>query len=113
MKDEEIDRILGGEDEVIPSSGFHASVMEAIHREATAPLPIPFPWKRAWPAFAAAAVALALSLVLVAQSGAAGSPVFDALLPAARSAGAPWIALSALVTAGSLLFSRRLAGERY
>jgi hypothetical protein len=110
MTDEALDRILGGEDDVIPSSGFHASVMEAIHREATAPPPIPFPWKRAWPAFAAAAVALALSLVLVAQSG---SPIFDALLPAAKSAGAPWIALSALVTAGSLLFSRRLAGERY
>jgi len=113
MRDEEIDRILGAEEDVVPSSGFHASVMEAIHREATAPPPIPFPWRRAWPAFAAAAVAIALSFVLVFQSGAAAPPVFDALLPAANGAGAPWIVLAALVTAGSLLFSRRLAGESY
>ena len=105
--------MLGGEEDVLPSSGFHASVMEAVHREAEAPPPIPFPWKLAWPALAAAALALVGSPVLVVKSGAAGLPVFDALLPAAESVGAPWIALAALVTAGSLLLSRRFADERY
>ncbi len=113
MRDEEIDRVLGGEEDILPSSGFHASVMEAVHREATAPPPIPFPWMRAWPTTAAAALALVGSLVLLVKSGAAGPPLFDSLLAAAESVGAPWIALAALATAGSLLLSRRLAGERY
>ena len=113
MRDEEIDRVLGGEEDLLPSSGFHASVMEAVHREATAPAPIPFPWKRAWPAFAATAVALVGSTVLLVKSGAAGPPLFESLLPAAQSVGAPWIALAAAATAGSLLLSRRFAEERY
>ena len=113
MRDEEIDRILGGEEDSLPSPRFHASVMEAVHREATTPPPIPFPWRRAWPTFAAAALALVASPVLLVQSGAAGPPVWDSLLPAAQSVGAPWIALAVLVTAGSLLLSRRLAEERY
>ena len=110
MRDDEIDRILGGEEDVQPSSGFHSSVMDAIHREATAPPPIPFPWKRAWPALAAATLTLVASSVLLVPSGA---PDWDSLIPAARSSGAPWIALTVLATAGSLLLSRRLAEERY
>ena len=113
MRDEEIDRVLGGEEEILPSSGFHASVMAAVHREATAPPPIPFPWKRAWPAIAAAALTLVASPLLIVQSGAAGPTVVDSLLPAAESVGAPWIVLAATATAGCLLLSRRLAGERY
>jgi hypothetical protein len=102
LRDEEIDRALGGEEDILPSSGFHASVMEAVRREATTPPPIPFPWKRAWPAFAAAAL-----------TGAAGPSLYPSLLPVATSVGAPWIALAAAATAGCLLLSRRLAGERY
>jgi len=101
MRDEEIARILGGEQDVLPSPGFHASVMEAVRREAATPPPIPFPWKRAWPAFAAAALALA------------GSPFLLVLLPAAESIRAPWITLAALATAGSLFLSMRLTEERY
>jgi hypothetical protein len=113
LRDEEIGRVLGGEEDIPPSSGFHASVMEAVHREATTPPPIPFPWKRAWPALAAAALVLVGSPVLLVNSGAAAPRVFDGLLPAAESVGALWIALAAAATAGSLLLSRRLADERY
>jgi len=113
MRDEELDRGLGGEEDIQPSSGFHASVMDAVKREAEAPPPIPFPWKWAWPALAAAALALVGSPVLLLESGAAGPPFVDALLPAAQNVGAPWIALAAAVTAGSLLLSKRLAEERY
>jgi hypothetical protein len=113
LRDEELDRVLGGEEDIQPSSGFHASVMEAVHREAVTPPPIPFPWKRAWPAFVATALALVLSPALLVKAGAAGPAVFDALIPAATSVGAPWIALAAAATAGSLLLSRRLADERY
>jgi hypothetical protein len=48
MKDYEIDRVLA-EDEILPSSGFAASVMEAVRREAPETGGIPFPWKRAVP----------------------------------------------------------------
>ena len=47
MNDDMLDRILAAEEELIPSSGFAASVMNRIYQEAAAPQPIPFPWKRA------------------------------------------------------------------
>jgi hypothetical protein len=112
MRDDEIDRALGGEDDVVPTSGFHASVMEAVHREASAPPPIPFPWTRAWPAFAASAVVFVGASVLLGQAGATSAPDLDSLRRAAQSLGAPWIAVATLATAFSLLLSRRLAGER-
>jgi hypothetical protein len=108
MRDEEFDRILGDEADLPPSPGFHAAVMRAIHREATTPPPIPFPWKRAWPALAAAVVVFMVSPVLIVQSGSAGLPSVDSLIPVAESVGAPWISLAALATAGSLLLTRRL-----
>jgi len=60
----EIDRILSphDQDEILPSSGFAASVMDAVRREAAAPPPIPFPWKRALPGLVAASAALAIVL---------------------------------------------------
>jgi hypothetical protein len=62
MKDEDIDRILSHSDEILPSSGFSVSVMDAVRREATAPPPIPFPWKRALPGVVAGVFALLLVL---------------------------------------------------
>src|SRR5271157_2825438 len=64
MKDAEIDPILSGQDELLPSAGFVASVMDAVRREAAAPPPIPFPWKRALAGLALAVVALALLVVV-------------------------------------------------
>lgn len=61
MKNEDIDQVLSRGDEILPSSGFAVSVMDAVRREAAAPPPIPFPWKRALPGLVAAAVALLLS----------------------------------------------------
>jgi hypothetical protein len=54
---DEFDRIMS-EEEILPSSGFAASVMEAVRREAAAPPPIPFPWKRALPGAVFAAATL-------------------------------------------------------
>jgi hypothetical protein len=59
----EMNRILSSEDEILPSSGFAVSVMDAVRREAAAPLPIPFPWKRALPGLVVAGVAMVLVLV--------------------------------------------------
>ena len=49
MTTEKLDSILAAEEELAPSSGFLASVMEAVEEAAAAPPPIPFPWKRAVP----------------------------------------------------------------
>ena len=63
MTNERMDEILGTERELVPSSGFLASVMDRVREEAATPPPIPFPWKRAVPGI---------------------------VLPAVSSAGAPW-----------------------
>lgn len=54
MKSARIDRILAGEEEIVPSSGFVSAVMERVEREAAAPAPLAFPWKRAVPGIALA-----------------------------------------------------------
>lgn len=50
-----MDEILATEEELVPSSGFLAAVMEKVEEESRAPAPIPFPWKRALPGFVLAA----------------------------------------------------------
>ena len=75
---DEFDRIMS-EEEILPSSGFAASVMEAVRREAAAPPPIPFPWKRALPGalFAAATLIgiLAICLMKLFDSSSLAQPV--------------------------------------
>ena len=75
--EDEINRILSREDEILPSSGFAVSVMDAVRREAAAPPPIPFPWKRALPGLVVGGIALALVLVAgvvaIAQLGRAST----------------------------------------
>ncbi len=75
---DEFDRILS-EEEILPSSGFAVSVMEAVRREAAAPPPIPFPWKRALPGavFAAATLIgiLAICLMKLFDSSSLTQPV--------------------------------------
>ena len=58
----EIDKILLTEETLLPSSGFAASVMDAIqdqNAQAAQPAPIPFPWKLAIPGIAAMLVGIA------------------------------------------------------
>src|ERR1035441_4145137 len=59
----EIDRILSREEEILPSSGFTVSGMDAVRREAAVPSPIAFPWRRALPGLIIGGVALAVVLV--------------------------------------------------
>ena len=100
MKDDDIDRILCQHDEIVPSSGFAASVMDAVRREASAPPPIPFPWKRALPIVLLAAFALALVV--------AGSAVF--ILHVATMQGAQSQTLSAAPISLPSLSSLTLLG---
>jgi hypothetical protein len=108
MRDDELDRILDGEEDVTPSPRFHASVMRAVSQ----PQAIAFPWKRAGLALAAAVAVVVASPTQLVRSGAADPGAIDAVLRAAANLGGPWVAVALLTTAGSLLLSWRLAGER-
>jgi hypothetical protein len=117
--DDDLDRILSEEEEFLPSSGFTASVMEAVRREASTPPPIPFPWKRALPGLAAAALALVLVLVEVSafSSRGAAAPwhlgrwlsVLAPILEVTVTAGGHWVVLALLLTFASVRLSMRLA----
>jgi len=117
MNPDSIDRILTTEEELIPSSGFLASVMERVQEEAAAPPPIPFPWKRAIPGI----------LLTVAVLGGGAYLLVRSLLPAARGLllsppplsaalvqslqDAAWVAGALAAAQVCWLFSRRLAGR--
>ena len=122
MNDADIDRILSRKDDILPSSGFAASVMDAVRKEAAAPPPIPFPWRRALPVFALAAAALvatlALAVVLILQS----SKESPATVPSTATlfivvhwglnSVAGWTVFSLLLALVSARLSMRMAGAR-
>jgi hypothetical protein len=122
MKDTEMDRILSKQDEIVPSSGFTALVMEAVRREAEAPAPIPFPWKRALPGLLLVGAAIVLvgivGVAAVVQlshgSAVAQVPTIPPLSLSASSKGGPaiWTALALLMAFISVKISMRLAGAR-
>jgi hypothetical protein len=59
---DKLDRILVQGEALAPSSGFAASVMDAIQEETIAPAPIPFPWKLAVPGIAAFLAAIVIAI---------------------------------------------------
>lgn len=102
---DEFDRIMS-EEEILPSSGFAASVMEAVRREVAAPPPIPFPWKRALPGavFAAATLIGILAICtieLFSSSFAPRQPVSVSTWQLLLQVHAQWVVLGlAAVLAG-------------
>ena len=118
----ELEHVLATEEELIPSSGFLASVMERVQEEAARPAPIPFPWKRAVPGILAVAGVVAWGAVDLIRSGVAqpgiAAPSWLALVPPHLSAAAVlpvesagWVALALGASLASWLLSRRLAGR--
>lgn len=122
MRNDDLDRLLSNEEEVLPSSGFVLSVMDAVQREAAAPPPIPFPWKRALPGFCAAGLALVsvvVASILLLNHGAAAQPLppewlsaFASLIGASKTFGANWIALALLLSLTSMKLSMHFASGR-
>jgi hypothetical protein len=113
----EIEVILAGEEELLPSSGFVASVMDQVRQEAELPAPIPFPWKRA-----AAGILLAtgvlgwgavelvrLGLPALSSLAISPPPLSADLVRASEQAG--WVALALGSSLVCWLVSRRLAGR--
>ncbi len=115
MGGEELDRILRDEDELVPSSGFLASVMERVETEAMAPPPIPFPWKRALPGFIVAAAVLIWAAVemgrAVISAGGLALPKVNVgavtIAPAWQQAG--WVALALALAWAGWKLARRLS----
>ncbi|MHB1794560.1 MAG: hypothetical protein ACYCPO_06300 [Acidobacteriaceae bacterium] len=134
MNDKDLDRVLREREEIVPSSGFVASVMEAVQQEAaaSAPIPfppIPFPWKWALPGLMAS-VALAVGLIVrwIFSGDEAGNSVgsamavlpagnFFAMLPHEQIAASTllaleWSALALLVSFAAAWFSMKIATVR-
>ncbi|MBZ5547864.1 MAG: hypothetical protein LAO22_07825 [Acidobacteriia bacterium] len=125
MSHDEIDRILSHDEELLPSSGFAASVMDAVRREAAVPPPIPFPWKRALPGLAVAGLTLVLVvLVFAAEATQLGREAPSAqvsvwwmsrltpIMMATTTPTAGWTLLALALTLASVIFPLRLAGRR-
>jgi hypothetical protein len=125
IEDAEMDRLLSRQDEILPSSGFVASVMDSVRREAAAPPPIPFPWKRALPVLTLAVVALALVMIFgvsifehLGQSSsprdftALSRPTLPDLLQGPIGTGLGWTALALVAAFMSVKLSMRLAGGK-
>jgi len=114
MTHDKMDQILAAEEELAPSSGFLASVMERVREEAAAPPPIPFPWKRALPGMVAAAGGLGWVAVGAVRNGLAGARsisleqmrVSTALMRPSEQAG--WVAVALGVCMVSWIASRRM-----
>ncbi|HEY2470980.1 MAG TPA: hypothetical protein VGI45_24510 [Terracidiphilus sp.] len=112
-----LDRILGAEEGLAPTSGFVSSVMDRVRQEAATPAPIPFPWKRVLPGMIVAAVGLVWCVVRLAQAYAAspGAPIYIPLHPTAPMAAslesAGWVVAALSVSLLSWLLARRLVGR--
>jgi hypothetical protein len=112
-----IEHILATEEELAPSSGFLASVMEQVHEEATAPQPIPFPWKRAVPGILLATGVFGWGAFELVRLGlptlgglSAPTPHLSAAMGQALEE-TGWVALALGASLLSWLLSRRLAGS--
>jgi hypothetical protein len=120
MRDDDLDRILSKEQEIVPSSGFVTSVMDAVRRETAALRPIPFPWKRALPLVGAAilAVGCVLSAVVVLLVGGVPSGAtpdvlslaIASVIGIAKSIRIGWIAAALVASILSVKLSHRLVG---
>lgn len=112
-----IDHVLATEEELVPSSGFLASVMEKVQEQATMPAPLPFPWIRAIPGMILAAAVfgwgafeLLRQAVPAFQGLALTQPHISAAVERALQQ-AGWVALALASSFASWLLSRRLAGQ--
>jgi len=122
MRNEDLDRILSTEQEIIPSSGFLAGVMDAVRRDAAVLPPIPFPWKRALPGLCATGIAMVSVLIagsaLLIQGGtnqrllAKLPTAFASILEVWNALDASWIALALVLSFVSVRLSMRSASRK-
>jgi len=116
MTSERIDEILATEQELVPSSGFLASVMERVREEAAVPPPIPFPWKRFVPGMVVSAGVLGWGTVecirfaapALSQVKLAAPHLSATMTRPLEQAG--WVMAAFAISLVSWMISRRAAG---
>src|SRR6516164_9016331 len=98
---DDLDRIMSTDQDIVPSSAFVGNVMATVWREASTPAPISFPWWRVVPAFAICAVALTTLLLIAAVQFYGGVTlagpvprVFVNVVQTTNRVGLGWIALA-------------------
>jgi hypothetical protein len=122
----EIGRILAGEEELMPTSGFVISVMERVRQEAALPAPTPFPWMKAILLLLLASGTVGWGAVELVRAGLPGIdvtalgqsalswmtiplPLSDNFVRSLEQAG--WVALALGTSLICWFVSRRLAGR--
>lgn len=116
-KPDTLDTILANEQELVPSSGFLARVMDRVQEGAAAPPPIPFPWKRAIPGMAFAVGVLGwgayemVHYALRSSDGITPPPIHISTSVSGPVEQAGWVVVALGVSAAAWLFSRRMAGR--
>jgi hypothetical protein len=121
VNQEDLDRMLSRQENIVPSSGFVGRVMEVVECAASTPPPIPFPWKHALPGLAAWLIPL-VSFVYLAfahfdasstrSALARTAPMLAAIIEGLKAVDGAWIAVALLVSAASVFFSMRMVGAR-
>jgi len=117
--DDDLDRILSCEPEMVPPVNFAATVMAAVRLEAEIPPPIPFPWRRAMPAVCAAALAAVTAIIIFGitllsldtrgQAIPAGlESVVTEVIQDWNAIGVNWIVLALIVSAASVTISTQV-----
>ena len=109
MRNDDLDRLLSSDPEIVPSSGFTLSVMDAVRSESSVP-PLQFPWKLALPGLIAAIVVV----VFVFSTGFARflQNAVDSQSQIAVHPAVLWTASALLLTLLLLILSTRLAGPK-
>jgi hypothetical protein len=120
-KRDHLERILGAEEALAPSSGFVSAVMERVREEAAMPKRIPFPWKRVAPGAVVAFGGVAwIGVEVVRQGMRAGvtdlrmlsvlpSHVSSQMTGTLENAG--WVAVALGMSLFSWLLARRMIGR--
>jgi hypothetical protein len=112
---DDLDRMLSSDGDIVPSSGFANSVMDAVRREAATPPAIRFPWKRVLPGVIVSVVAFVSAIILgfnqlvaaitVAPLPAAFQTRLEAAMRSPLIAESGWITLAVLLTLVSVKLS--------
>jgi hypothetical protein len=113
MNDSDLDRTLAGEEDIVPSPAFTASVMRVVRQE-QASQPIAFPWTRALPGFSALFLSVTICIVLMIRGlSTSAAPVSAAFSAPATFANvityaAGWVIFALLLTLLSIMLSVRI-----
>ena len=103
--DDNLNRILSTDEDVVPSSSFVGNVMAAVRRDTSARAPISFPWWRVVPGIAICAIALTVFFVIAAiqfyEGATVAGPVprvFVNVVETANRVSLGWIALALIAS---------------